>query len=138
MIEQYIDSFYISVPLTQTGVAENVDPASLPSGWLLCYNDTYDVTLNSTLLDSILIQCNRSKLLLACRHINSTILSLAAMGYRSDVLYECGNLTTCVHVANNVGWYYSKDYSWGFVQGGGSVNRASCDTGKSIDDKLIE
>lgn len=118
------------VPLTLTGVQVDLDPANLPSGWLSCYNDTYNVTMNSTLVDYILNQCNRTKLLMACRHINSTILSVAAMGYRSDVLWNCGNITNCVHVANGVGWYFSNDYSWGFVQGGDTVNRIICDAGK--------
>lgn len=120
------------MPLTFSGVQVDVDPASLPWGWLLCYTDVYNVTLNYSLIDYIFSQCNRTKLLVACRHINSTILSVAAMGYRSDVLWDCGNITNCTHVANDVGWYYSNDFSWGFVQGTDAVNRVACDAGKFI------
>jgi hypothetical protein len=33
-------------------------------------------------------------------------------------------------MADNVGWYYSDDHSWGFVRDGDSVNRMTCDTGE--------
>jgi hypothetical protein len=123
----------VIVPITINEVVENLDPTDITSlGWTMCYNDTYDVVMNSTLLATILAECNKGKLLLGCRPVNTTILTLAAMGLRSDVLFNCGTTTTCVHVANNVGWYFSTDYSWGFVNGTDSVYRVSCDTGKLI------
>ncbi|CAF1151441.1 unnamed protein product [Rotaria sordida] len=115
------------VPLTVSGVQTNFDVTSLPSGWTLCYNDTYNVVLNSTLLDTILTQCNRGKLLLGCGLKNSSVLTIAAMGLRSDVLYNCSNIITCTHIANGVGWYYSSNYSWGFVQDQDAVYRRRCD-----------
>ncbi len=120
------------VPLTTSGVQKNFDPASLPTGWILCYNDTYDVVLNSTLLQTIFTQCNRGKLLLGCGLVNSTVLTLAAMGLRSDVLFNCSNIVNCTNVGNGVGWYYSSDYSWGFAPGTDSVYRSACDTGTSL------
>lgn len=126
------------VPLTVTEVQQNFDVSTLPVGWTLCYNDTYDVVLNSTLLNSILTQCNKGKLLLGCGLVNSSTLLVAAMGLRSDVLYNCGTITNCTHVGNNVGWYYSSDYSWGFVQNSDSVYRSSCDTGTNICRKIFE
>ncbi|CAF3867994.1 unnamed protein product [Rotaria sordida] len=116
-----------SVPLTVSGAQNNFDVTGLPSGWTLCYYDTYNVALNSTVLDTILTQCNKGKLLLGCGPINSSVLTLAAMGLRSDVLYNCGNTTTCTHTANGVGWYYSSDYSWGFVENQDTVFRNRCD-----------
>ncbi len=125
------------VPLTVSGVQKNFDPVSLPSGWTLCYNDAYDVVLNSSLLQSILTECNRGKLLLVCGLINSTILSLAAMGLRADVLFDCGTVTNCTHVANGVGWYYSVSYSWGFVENNDTVYRSACDTGKNCETRFL-
>ncbi|CAF4133089.1 unnamed protein product [Rotaria sordida] len=122
------------VSLTVSGVQQNFDVTGLPSGWALCYNDTYNVVLNSTVLDTILTQCNKSKLLLGCGTINSNVLTLAAMGLRSDVLYNCSNITTCTHIANGVGWYYSSNYSWGFVEGADTVYRKRCDSEISTDD----
>ncbi|CAF4851572.1 unnamed protein product, partial [Rotaria sp. Silwood1] len=122
-----------TVPLSESGVQINFDPADLPAGWTLCYNDTYDIVLNSTLLDTILTQCNKGKLLLGCRTINSTVLALAAMGLRSDVLYNCSSIVNCTHIANGVGWYYSSDYSWGFVEDSDTVYRNRCDSDSSTD-----
>jgi hypothetical protein len=112
------------------GVQENLEIANMSYGWSLCYNDTYDVVLNTTLLNTILHDCNKTRILLGCRLINATVLSLAAMGYRQDVLFDCGNGTTCRNVANGVSWYYSDSYSWGFAAGSSTVNRVSCDTGE--------
>lgn len=53
--------------------------------------------------------------------------NIGAMGLRADVLYDCGNDVSCTHNANGVEWYYSTNYSWGFVTGGASVDRQSCD-----------
>lgn len=113
-------------------VETNFDVSTLPLGWTLCYNDTYDVVLNSSLLDLIKTQCYKGKLLLGCGLVNSSVLTVAAMGLRADVLYDCGSIINCTHVANGVGWYYSSDYSWGFVQNTDSVYRSSCDTGKDF------
>ena len=114
------------------GVVENIDPTTMLSGWSLCYNGTYDVVLNSSLLDSILRSCNRSKLLIGCRPVNETLISLAATGDRADVLYNCSTTPTCVRNSNGVLWYYSTNYSWGFAPLGSTVNRISCDTGRYI------
>jgi hypothetical protein len=89
--------------------------------------------LNATILKRVLETCSKGKLMLGCRPVSSTFLTVAAIGRRSDVLFDCGKDKHCVHVANNVGWYYSDDYSWGFVQGGDSVNRVNCDTGTTTD-----
>ncbi len=67
--------------------------------------------------------------MLGCRPIGSTLLSVAAMGLRADVLYNCSTSVSCTDVANGVGWYFSYGYSWGFVNGTDSVLRNSCDEG---------
>jgi hypothetical protein len=80
---------------------------------------------------SILQQCDKSKLLLACRPVGGATYTLAAMGPRADVLFDCGTQLGCVHDMNGVGWYYSDSWSWGFAPGGEVVNRNSCDTANS-------
>ena len=100
----------------------------MTSDWSACYTTTYSTVLTSSLLTSILATCSKAKLLLGCRPVGNTILTVAAMGNRSDVLYNCGSTSSCVYTANGVGWYYSNSYSWGFAQGGDSVTRSSCDT----------
>lgn len=66
--------------------------------------------------------------MLGCRLKTSSLLSVVAMGLRADVLYNCGTSATCTKVANGVGWYFSTDYSWGFVNNTDSVKRDQCDT----------
>jgi hypothetical protein len=56
-------------------------------------------------------------------------LALAAMGARADVLVDCGEDQICAHQANGVGWYHSRDQSWGFAPAGATVFRNTCDYG---------
>ncbi|NUQ75694.1 MAG: hypothetical protein HUU21_19290 [Polyangiaceae bacterium] len=106
------------------GVQQNVDPALL-SGWSQCWSGTYTDGFPS--LQNILAQCDKSKLLMACRPMGSPTYTLLAMGPRLDVLFDCGSQSNCTKQSNGVGWYYSSSYSWGFAPGGMPVNRSSCD-----------
>jgi hypothetical protein len=115
-----------SVYWVTSGPILNLSPSSL-TGWTQCYNDTYDVYLNP-ILSTILTQCNGAKLLLACRPVASSIFTVAAMGLRSDVVYDTGTSATTTHVANNVGWHYNAAWSWGFVTATDSVNLNQCDS----------
>lgn len=106
-----------------------MDPNILSSaGWIECFNSTYALVLNKNAVADVLARCNKSKLLLACRPMTAPNYTLAAMGLRTDVLFNCSNNNTCTHVANGVGWYFSDTYSWGFVSGTDAVSRSSCDT----------
>ncbi|CAF4287617.1 unnamed protein product [Rotaria sp. Silwood2] len=117
--------------LSLYGVQLNLNPVSLPYGWSQCYNGTYDVFLNTTTLTSVLNTCNKAKLLLGCRPKGNTNLTVAAMGLRADVLYNCSTYSSCTNVANGVGWYYSDNYSWGFANDNDTVARGSCDIGST-------
>jgi hypothetical protein len=111
-------------------IITNVDPSELSAnGWTECFNATYDVYLLANVVATALSQCNQAKLLMACKQVSDTNYTLAAMGLRSDVLYNCSTSSTCVNVAGGVGWYFSDIYSWGFVNGSDSVDRSSCDVG---------
>ncbi|CAF3746296.1 unnamed protein product [Adineta steineri] len=118
----------VSGNLSFYGVQLNFDTQALSNDWSLCYNDTYNVILNSSILIPILGICNKQKLMLGCRPVGSSLLSVAAMGLRGDVLYSCGMSTSCTHVANGVGWYFAYEYSWGFVNNNDIVYRSACDT----------
>ncbi len=107
-----------------SGVQQNVDPATL-AGWSLCFTGTYDQ--NFPTLPSILAQCDKAKLLMACRPVGAPTYTLVAMAPRLDVLFDCGQQQNCTKQSNGVGWYYSNSWSWGFAPGGQSVNRFSCD-----------
>ncbi|CAF1264729.1 unnamed protein product [Adineta ricciae] len=128
-----IGAYLFLVSLTQSGVQLDFDPNSLPSGWSLCYNNTYADTMDQSSLSTILSSCNKTKLLLGCRQVNTVKLTVAAMGNRADVLYDCSTTENCTQIANGVGWYYSDSYSWGFVNGSDAVERNSCDTGSTND-----
>ncbi|MEO7329710.1 MAG: hypothetical protein ABI193_14110 [Minicystis sp.] len=109
----------------QGGVLQNVSPATL-TGWTQCYSDTYDVNLQGSLA-GLLQQCSKGKLLMACAPVNAANYTLVAMGLRPDVLFECGSDPACTHIANNVGWYFNNNWSWGFVKAGDPVQRNECD-----------
>ncbi|CAF1422838.1 unnamed protein product, partial [Didymodactylos carnosus] len=118
------ETYWVSGPIL------NLNPSIL-SGWSMCYNDTYASRSASKskfpITDSLNSQCNKQKLLLACRLVRASTFTLAAMGMRSDVLFNCESRKSCTHLANGVGWYYSATHSWGFVNGTDSVYRDKCD-----------
>lgn len=106
-----------------SGVQQNV-PQNMLTGWSQCYSGTY---IDFADLNTVLNQCDKSKLLLACRPVGNASYTLLAMAPRVDVLFNCGQQQDCTQQSNGVGWYYSTDWSWGFAPGGLSVNRFSCD-----------
>jgi hypothetical protein len=106
------------------GVQQNVDPTLL-SGWTQCWSGNY--ADNAPSVQTILTQCDKSKLLMACRPMGSPTYTLLAMGPRLDVLFDCGQQPNCTKQSNGVGWYFNSSYSWGFAPGGQPVNRFSCD-----------
>jgi hypothetical protein len=108
----------------RTGVQQNVDPAAL-IGWQPCWSGLYGES--SPLVSTVLQQCSKAKLLMACRPVGAPTFTLLAMAPRADVLFDCGMDATCAHPSNGVGWYFSDDYSWGFAPAGEAVNRNSCD-----------
>lgn len=106
-----------------SGVLTNVPIASL-LGWTQCYMEGYGT--GATTLATIQNTCNKQKLLMGCRVAGAANLQVAAWAPRTDVLFETG-MTQVTHVANNVGWYYTASYSWGFAPAGSPINRNSCD-----------
>jgi hypothetical protein len=115
----------------EPGILQNVNATSL-TGWSLCWSGPFDQSQPS--VASILQQCDKNKLLLACRPSGSQTYTLAAMAPRADVLFDCGQQPNCTKIANGVGWYFSDNYSWGFAPQGELVERNSCDVGQSLPD----
>lgn len=107
-----------------SGVQQNVTPATLV-GWTQCFQDTYQDS--NAQLSTILSQCDKPKLLMACKQQASATYTILAMAPRADVLFDCGQQNNCTHQANGVGWYYSTNWSWGFAPAGLPVARNSCD-----------
>ncbi|CAF1617180.1 unnamed protein product [Adineta ricciae] len=110
---------------------------SVQHSWTLCYTATYSTPLNALAISSVLTLCYQKKLLLGCLLIGSLTLTVAAMGNRSDVLFNCGTSTNCTRQANGVSWYYSNSYSWGFANGNDAVTRAPCDVESTNDDSRL-
>ncbi|MGZ6207848.1 MAG: hypothetical protein ACXWMS_09855 [Syntrophales bacterium] len=94
-------------------------------GWTECYSDLYT---DAAPLSTILSQCNKNYLMLACRPVGSATFTVAAFANRSDVLTDTGEDYTSAHIANGAGWYYNSDWSWGFAKAGDPVYKAACDT----------
>jgi hypothetical protein len=106
------------------GVQQNVDPSML-AGWSHCWSGVYSDSQPP--LSTILAQCDKAKLLMACRPVGAAPYTLLAMAPRADVLFDCGTQSNCTKQSNGVGWYYDESWSWGFAPGGLPVNRNSCD-----------
>jgi len=120
---------------TFSGVQTNLPKAQL-TGWSVCYQDTYNVTMN---LPNVLAQCQGTYLLMGCMPNNAANLTVAAMGLRSDVTFATGNTAqgqNKVHVANGVEWYCDNNWSWGFANPGDAVNLFQCDVQTSPNNNL--
>jgi hypothetical protein len=112
-------------PLIFSGIRQELAEDDLV-GWDLCWSDLYSDTSD---LSTLLRTCAGERLLLGCRPVGSSRLTLAAMGWREDVLFDCGSSLNCVHEANDVAWYFDESTSWGFAPVGVQVNRNTCDIG---------
>jgi hypothetical protein len=74
------------------------------------HKGTYAVYMNSTLVSAILSLCSKGKSMLVCRPVGNSLLTVAAMSLRADVLHNCSISSSCTNVANGVGWYHSDIY----------------------------
>src|SRR5262249_54152350 len=91
----------------KSGIQQNV-PNNALVGWTQCWLGTYGTGPNDDpILSTLLTQCNKSKLLMACRPTGAQSWKLVAMGPRLDVLFDCGQQQNCTKQSNGVGWYYS-------------------------------
>jgi hypothetical protein len=116
------------VPELIEGVQANMPEAELlERGWVRCWQGLYGQS-GQSIQGVILAACNGPMLVLACRPNDNPNLTLLAMGNRADVLNDQARNRAGRHDANGVGWYYSDQYSWGFVPAGEVVSRNSCDT----------
>ncbi len=119
------------VPFDQqfSGIKRNL-PQALLTDWTVCYTDTYQNT--GTSLNDILTTCSGSNLMLACRPVGSSLLTLAAWAMRTDVTFDTGADATTVHNANGVDWYFNDGWSWGFAPEGVGVNKNPCDDNDGV------
>ncbi len=110
---------------TFEGVQQNVDENTL-GGWDVCHHDTY---ADNTPIAPILQACAGDWILYGCRPVGSPTFALMAMGERASVLANTGDQNNNVNTTNGVSFYFSENYSMGFVPAGAVPQRNSCDTG---------
>jgi hypothetical protein len=118
------------------GIQQNIPVSDVTTaGWQECYKGLYSD--NNVNLATIISACPKSKLMMACRVTNSPTISLLAADFRDNVLFDVGNGSTAKHDSTFVSWYYSDNYSWGFLPLGETVNRAACDFSGTNPDKRL-
>jgi hypothetical protein len=109
-----------------SGVQNNISAATVNSwGFTQCYSATYGASGQN--ISGILAGCSGDYLMMAARRTGSSVFEVLAAGNFGDVTFNTGGAST-THVANNVGWYFSTNYSWGFVGATDVVSLNSCDT----------
>ncbi len=119
----------------QSGVQQYKSMDSyLDDNFTPCLTTDYASTVS---LADIQNACSGDTLVLACRPVGSSSLQVAAMGDRTQVLFDVGIDRYAVNPHNGVNWYYSPIRSWGFAPGGEAVNRNSCDTTNSANNDRI-
>ncbi len=92
------------------GPQKNVPETDL-RGWTQCYSDLYNNPLDSNSVATILGQCDKDKLLLACRPVGDTRFTLLAAGNRAAVLTDTGAANNGITTLDNgTGWYFND--SW--------------------------
>jgi hypothetical protein len=122
------------VPETFVGPRQNFDIAEL-DGWTLCYQDVFG-DFGASLAD-IEADCDGSQVMLACRELGSSTITLAAHTDRSVIFQEVPNGDNVGVLSNGSQWYFGPSWSWGFALGGDPLNRNSCDTeSTNADDRL--
>jgi hypothetical protein len=110
------------------GIQQGISLSSLTgTGWRVCYEDPYSTP--DTPIQNVLDACAGKYMTLACRSSAGTdTLTLAAGDVRETVVQEDAAGATTHHVANGVGWYFTRTQSWGFFPAGLAVNRNGCDS----------
>lgn len=117
-----------------TGFKQNLPEVEL-DGWKVCHTSLfgeYDVSL-----DPILSACKAEKVMLACRPVGSKVFTVAAYGSYDNVFKEIGESNEGT-VENGVRFYYSNNYSIGFIQPDKTLERFSCDVGDDRGEKQGE
>jgi Notch-like protein len=112
--------------LSFAGVRLAVPEAELlDGGFRRCWSGPYN---GNAPLNDVRAACDQNVLLMGCRQVGQTSLTLAAMGLRTDLLTDVGDGVNASVQHNGATWYYSPSRSWGFAPANVAVNRSTCDT----------
>ncbi len=110
------------------GIVKNLNEANiLAGGFTLCHSSLYNAS--GTGLAATVSGCGGATdvMLVACRPTGSPVLSVAAMALKTDVTFNTGTGATTTRIANGLQWYFSDNFSMGFAEDGGTLNKNSCD-----------
>ena len=93
---------------THEGVATDVPLVDLKK-WKPCFTSTYEAGAK---IQDILDACNGDHILMGCRPVDGTALTIAAHAPRADVFFEpqVNYKNGERHVANGVAWYWAPYY----------------------------
>ncbi len=121
--------------LAFAGVRRNVPESQLlAGGFRPCWSGLYNGT---TALATVQAACDQGTLVMACRPVGQSALTLAAMGTRAEILTDVGNGAAAARQHNGVTWYYNAASSWGFAPANQAVNRAPCDTSQVLGEQRM-
>ncbi len=98
-------------------------------GWTQCYLATFNVTIGSD-GENVLNQCAGDYIMMAGRATGSNTLLALAATTRADAILDTGN-TSNTHVSNGAQWWYSDDWSWGFIGLNDIASNSQCNTNSS-------
>jgi hypothetical protein len=113
------------------GIQQNLAEADiLDAGFVECWRGRYDQ--REPPVAQVIEACSEDILMLGCRPAGNENLTLAAMGERAFVLADQAQNRNPVNLHNEVNWYFSDRWSWGFAPPGEAVSRNSCDTGNTL------
>ena len=110
---------------TFEGIARDIPEDEL-GGWTPCFQGGYD---NFAALDAVLEACTGDQVMYGCRPAGAETYTLLAMGDREEVFRDTGDNNNVVNLHNGVAFYFSRNFSLGFVGEGTTPERNSCDTG---------
>ena len=100
-----------SEPYLPYGPQYNVPLQLLTTGgWKQCFSLSFDMKLNRNSLDRLKKSCTASKILLACRMSDHSIITALAWGSRQQVLFKTSKPPN-YKVKNGTGWYYYEETS---------------------------
>lgn len=121
-----------------SGVLTNLPVADVDTdGFTECWR-TYYGNLSESYDNVFYSACTDSILMLACRPVGSSTLTVAAWVKRSELMNcQCGTDPASTCLLNGASWYNSDVYSVGYAMGGDTVNRNSCDTNTDNPDKRL-
>jgi hypothetical protein len=120
---------------TFRGVQRNIDEAELV-GWRTCFSDTY-AAFSPGVVESMQRDCDGDFVIYACRRVGSPTYSVLAMGERDLVFTNTGDENNVVTTTNGVSFYFSSNFSIGFVPEGQLPSRGTCDVGMVRGDERL-